>query len=87
MWQLILKIAIITILTAALPGCGNGTAVSPSPLRSTPAASGPTSTFVPVGIKIGDVAPDFKLSDLNGEIVTLSQFKGRAVFINVWSFT
>jgi hypothetical protein len=86
MRQLALKIAIIIVLTSALVGCGTRPVVSPSPTVPTPAVSVPPSPFVQVGIKVGDVAPEFRLPDLNGKIVTLSQFKGRAIFINVWSF-
>jgi peroxiredoxin len=33
----------------------------------------------------GYVAPDFTLSDLNGNPTSLSQFKGKIVFLNVWA--
>ena len=35
--------------------------------------------------KIGDVAQDFTLPTLTGEEITLSQFKGRNVFIFFWT--
>jgi len=87
MRQLILKLAVIAVLTAALTGCDTTPAVSPSPPLSTPAASVPPSTFVPVGIKIGDIAPDITLPDADGQPVTLGRFKGRPMLVNVWSFT
>ncbi len=37
------------------------------------------------GNKIGDLAYDFSVPDLIGEIVTLSELKGRPVVINFWS--
>lgn len=30
-------------------------------------------------------APDFTLRDLNGDVVTLSQFRGKVVFLNFWA--
>lgn len=37
------------------------------------------------GPNVGDKAIDFKLSDLSGKAVTLSQFKGKKVIINFWA--
>jgi predicted small lipoprotein YifL len=87
MRQVILKLVIIALLATALTGCGATPVASPSPARTTPVASEPPSTFVPAGIKIGDVAPDVTLPDASGKSVSLSQFKGRPIFINVWSST
>jgi peroxiredoxin len=36
-------------------------------------------------VRIGDVAQDFTLPSLSGEEVTLSQFKGKNVFIFFWT--
>ena len=35
--------------------------------------------------KVGRLAPDFTLTDLEGSSVTLSDFRGQAVFINFWA--
>ncbi len=34
--------------------------------------------------RIGDKAPDFTLTDLNGDLIKLSDFKGQAVMMNFW---
>ena len=34
---------------------------------------------------IGQAAPDFTLTDLNGKSVTLSSLKGKAVLLNFWA--
>ncbi len=34
---------------------------------------------------VGQIAPDFTLTDLNGNSVTLSSLKGKAVLINFWA--
>ncbi len=38
-----------------------------------------------VGINVGEVAPDFTLTDLEGNEVTLSEYRGKVVFINFWA--
>jgi len=34
---------------------------------------------------VGNVAPDFKLNDVNGKAVELSEFKGRVVLVEFWA--
>jgi len=36
-------------------------------------------------IKIGQPAPDFKMNDVNGKPVSLSQFKGKYVLVDFWA--
>jgi peroxiredoxin len=38
-----------------------------------------------VGLKVGNVAPDFTISTLNGEIVSLSDYRGKPVILNMWA--
>jgi thiol-disulfide isomerase/thioredoxin len=40
---------------------------------------------LPVGLEIGRVAPDFEFSNLEGRRVRLSDYRGRAVFLNFWA--
>ncbi|WP_019413971.1 redoxin domain-containing protein [Paenisporosarcina sp. TG20] len=37
------------------------------------------------GLKKGDIAPDFELSTLNGDMVKLSNYRGRKVILNFWA--
>ncbi|WP_226034846.1 redoxin domain-containing protein [Aquibacillus saliphilus] len=37
------------------------------------------------GLKVGDKAPDFTLETLDGEKITLSDYKGKKVFLNFWA--
>lgn len=39
------------------------------------------------GLKMDSPAPSFKLNDLAGQSVSLSNFKGKSVFINFWGTT
>jgi len=40
---------------------------------------------VTVGTKTGKLAPDFTLEDLDGNQVSLSDFRGKTVFLNFWA--
>ena len=37
-----------------------------------------------VGLEIGNIAPDFTLQTIDGETVTLSDFRGKIVMVNIW---
>lgn len=37
------------------------------------------------GVSLGDEAPDFRLENSDGELVRLSDYKGKPVFINFWA--
>lgn len=40
---------------------------------------------VRVGVKVGESAPNFKLTNLAGKEVSLADFKGKAVVLNFWA--
>ena len=66
---------IILTLVLLLAGCSAG---SEPPDETSPTA--------PVeGAQVGNLAPDFQLQDLGGEIVSLSQLRGRPVMLNFWA--
>ncbi len=87
-----LGIIAIVGLTFAAVACGGssksqqpaGTTVQET-VREVPAAQEPAAD-VPVGTAVGQRAPDFTLQDLNGNPVSLSDFRGKAVLLNLWSF-
>ncbi len=54
---------------------------------STPTVSSSTSSTssgAPVGLQVGNAAPNFTLTTLDGKQVSLSDFRGKAVMINFW---
>jgi len=56
-------------------------------LQGAPAAVNPTRADVPVGIKVGQAAPDFTLTDSTGKEVSLSDFLGKVVILEFWRST
>lgn len=36
-------------------------------------------------VKVGDMAPDFRLESIDGESIRLSDYRGKAVFVNFWA--
>jgi len=76
----------VGLLTAA--GCMGGSK-NFSPARASIAQAASDSSGDPtrlnVGPKIGNLAPDFTLKALDGSLVTLSELKGKTVFVNFWA--
>lgn len=56
-------------------------------LRPGAASTTPSSAGATVGLQIGDVAPNFTLTTLDGKQVNLSQFRGKPVMLNFWYST
>ncbi len=70
----------------ALGAVGVPTGAKPMAAVATlPRALSATSALLPVGFRIGDVAPDFTLRNTNGREVSLSGFRGQPVIINFWA--
>ena len=38
-----------------------------------------------IGLKVGDIHPDFSLSDLDGRPVRLTDYRGRHLLIFMWA--
>ena len=66
---------VILTLVLLLAGCFAG----PEPL------DGESPTAPVEGTQVGNLAPDFKLPDLDGQAVSLSDFRGKPVLINFWA--
>lgn len=37
------------------------------------------------GLEVGDIAPDFQLETMNGEMIALSDLRGQRVMVNFWA--
>jgi peroxiredoxin len=49
------------------------------------AAPTPPATEAKAALELGTLAPDFTLTDLNGQSVTLSDYRGKPVMLNFWA--
>ncbi|WP_321372260.1 TlpA disulfide reductase family protein [uncultured Desulfuromusa sp.] len=66
----LLNVVVVLLFTAfLLTGCDNSGSEQP----------------VARGGLVGEVAPDFTLTNMQGEEVTLSQFRGKVVILNFWA--
>lgn len=77
--------AIVGVVIAGfwLAGVFDSAAGEPAALVETPSVDGVTDADV--GPRAGDIAPDFEVTDTDGKRHRLSDFRGRAVFINFWA--
>ncbi len=54
---------------------------------STASTSNSSAPGAPVGLQVGDAAPNFTLTTLDGKQVSLSDFRGKPVMLNFWYAT
>src|SRR5258708_23981671 len=73
----VLTVVVIGVLAFIVAGL-----LRPGAASTTSSSSGAT-----VGLQIGDVAPNFTLTSLDGKQVGLSQFPGEPVMLNFWYST
>ncbi len=74
-------LAIVLLGLLAAPGC----TPSAQDIRSGPQPGPPPSGELAPAPEIGRLAPDFTLVDLEGNQVSLSDFRGKTVFVNFWA--
>lgn len=81
--------ALVLLLMSSCSGNKSEVAPGSSSLPTPPApiAAEPSSVVaVPsLGNQVGNLAPDFRLNDLEGKTVSLSEFRGKPVLLNFWA--
>ena len=70
--------AILALLVLAVMGL-------PASLGCTYTSDNTPGAAKSIGPRTGQLAPDFTLTDLNGNRTSLSDFRGKRVFINFWA--
>ncbi len=76
----LLTVALLGLLLA-VEGCTSAAQDIPKERYPGP----PAPSDLPPAAAVGRLAPDFTLMDLEGNRVTLSDFRGKTVFINFWT--
>ncbi len=66
-------VATIGVITLLVAGCGDS------------GADQPIGVITPVTLEVGKAAPDFTLAGPDGESVSLSDFRGKFVYIDFWA--
>ena len=59
--------------------------LEPPSITSDDSAEEPAAAEVPVGVQVGERAPDFESVTLDGEPVALSDYRGQVVLLNFWA--
>ena len=78
-WRWI-RLGCVAVLALAAPGCEAWETESPSP---PPAETTPTQDRL--GAKVGAMAPNFQLWDMDGLPRTLVNYRGTVVLVNFWA--
>jgi len=75
----VVAIGALAIITVGL--------LRPTAAPGSPSSALQSSSSAPVGFQVGDVAPNFTLTTLDGKQVSLSNFRGKPVMLNFWYTT
>ncbi len=82
-WLFALLLGAATLATA---GCFGGNRNFVAGGTASAGAEQPSASTRPdVGVRIGNLAPDFALKDLEGSTVRLSDLRGKPVLVNFWA--
>lgn len=73
----LMVVGVTLALLALLPGTNDASSLADKSISQLTAQRGI--------VKVGDDAPNFQLRDLNGNVVSLSDFRGRVVLVNFWA--
>lgn len=82
-------VAIVGVVVAVLLALdllgnqGGGDGIANAALLDTPRVAGRPD--LEAGPEVGKLAPDFEISDYAGERHRLSDFRGKAVYVNIWA--
>jgi len=79
-----LSIAMAVLLCSILVISGCATPPSPNVEEQAPDVPKLTEVGAKVGLEIGNLAPDFTLQTLDGQSITLSDFRGKMVMLFFW---
>lgn len=80
----IVGVAVVVLLALGLLGNqGGGEGIADAAILDTPRPPGRAD--LEVGPAVGKLAPDFEISDYDGTRHRLSDYRGKAVYVNIWA--
>lgn len=82
---LIVSLSILALYGADVIGSGSGGGAGIRNAKVLDPPRGVGQEDLEVGPQTGKLAPDFELSEMSGERHRLSNFRGKAVYINFWA--
>ncbi|MCG2769448.1 MAG: TlpA family protein disulfide reductase [Anaerolineae bacterium] len=77
------RAALLLVVALLMAACASPTPV-PTPMLG-PEVTVPTKPAASDIPKVGAIAPDFTLPDLNGDEVQLSDYRGKVLLLNFWA--
>jgi peroxiredoxin len=85
--KIVLALLVLAALATLADGCCKTIPVAPDYSEYAPILATPLVRPAPrVGTSVGCVAPDFRLVSLNGQEVGLSDYRGKPVVLNFWTY-
>jgi peroxiredoxin len=70
-----------------LSSCHQMVPLAPAAVQFAPTLAAPLQPKLPgVGTSVGDIAPDFQLPGINGQMARLSDYRGKPVLLNFWTY-
>lgn len=88
-WPIISKLTtmVVVLLGLLVGGCHQMVPLAPDYTGYAPILASPLTKRAPgVGTSVGCIAPDFKLVDLSGQDIKLSDYRGNPVVLNFWTY-
>ena len=88
---LVLMLVLVSVSGLMLTGCVSSTPTPPAPAPPAPAPAptppvpAPPAPTPAQGPQVDKLAPDFKLQSLDGQTVSLGDFRGKPVLLNFWA--
>src|SRR5712691_3651156 len=84
-YKLAILLVIILTISALLAGCSRVRNQGSEPVRTTSGRTDAGSSVAQTGMTIGNLAPDFQLSKMDGSQVSLADLRGRPAVLVFWT--
>jgi thiol-disulfide isomerase/thioredoxin len=76
---------VLAMIVLVLPGCEQQAAENAPAANAPQASAAPQKPSARIGTNVGDMAPDWQLSDAAGKKHSLSDYRGKVVVLDFWA--